>query len=81
MNCVSAKHFTRIKTEYEKDKKHRHICEDHLNIDIKNNAGRVGLQISPTGQGLVAGCCEQHDELSGYVQYTELLVQLTSTTF
>ena len=78
MNCVSAKHFTRLKTKYEKVKKHRHICEDHFNIDVKNSAGRVGLQISHTGQGLVAGCCEQH-ELSGYVQYAECTVQLNST--
>ena len=49
------------------------LCEDNTYIDIKNSAGWVGLHFSPTGQGLMAGCCEQHHVLSGYVQYDELL--------
>jgi len=35
--------------------------EDNHNIGIKNSTWLVGLHIISSGQGLVAGCFEQHD--------------------
>jgi len=54
-----------------KIKKYGHVCEDKINMDIKNSPWTAFFT---SGQGLIAERCEQCDELSANVKCAGLLV-------
>lgn len=47
------------------DKRPKHIWEDNTKINLKRQSGECGVELSRSGQGLVAGSCEHGDETSG----------------
>lgn len=64
----------RFKINMIKLNRQGHVSEDNHNIDIKNSTWWVGQHFISSGQGLVAGCCEQCDEFLGYVTCPKLIV-------
>jgi hypothetical protein len=49
-----------------------HKWEDNIKMDIRE-IGRGGVDLSGSGFGPVAGCCERNNEPSGSIKFWEVL--------
>jgi len=47
------------------DERPKHIWEDNTKINLKRQSGECGVELSRSGQGIVASSCEHGDETSG----------------
>jgi len=58
-------YFVKIPERETSDQRPNHIGEDNTKINLKRQSGGCGVELSRSGQGLVAGSCEHGDGNSG----------------